>query len=129
MTMAERHSPTNGGLGSIANGCVFRKWSGAIAELSSAVTHRRRCPTAVYLGFLQLVTATTVVLLGCFRDIFVLVRKNLWDTTLMNVLLRAASRRCVLGLFAVGDSQNSGVSRAAFVTYMWWFVRTCGTLR
>ena len=36
-----------------------------------------RCPTAVYLGCLQSVTAETVVFLGRFRDIFVSVRESL----------------------------------------------------
>ena len=35
------------GAGSIVNGCVFNKWSGAIAELSSAVTHPPELSSAV----------------------------------------------------------------------------------
>ena len=55
-----------------------------------AASHRRR-PAAVYLGFLQSSTAETVVFLGRFLDIFVMVRKNLRVHALMNVFLRNES--------------------------------------
>ena len=68
-----------------------------------------RHPAAVYLGFLQSLTAKTAVLLGHFLDIFVSVRKNLRDTTLMNVFLRAAaSRRCVTALDDSGGVHHKG---------------------
>ena len=90
MTMAERHSPISVGWVVIVNCCVFRKRSGAIAELTAEALRRRR-PAAVYLGFLQLVTTKTAVLLGRFLDIFVSVRENLPVHALMNVFLRNES--------------------------------------
>ena len=57
---------------------------------AAAASHRRR-PAAVYLGFLQSSTAETVVFLGRFLDIFVMVRKDLRVHALMNVFLRNES--------------------------------------